>query len=61
MDVVQDAYSLRCSPQIHGPIYESVWELERALDGLCNKVQSKWVEGGANGCAIWGSGRSGRR
>ena len=44
MDVVQDAYSLRCSPQIHGPIYEAVWELQRALGSLCNKAQSKWVE-----------------
>lgn len=47
LDIVQDAYSLRCTPQVHGVVYELVQEVRQQLALSLNKPQGRFVvEGG---------------
>lgn len=42
--MAQDAYSLRCSPQAHGPIYDCLERLEEEALKVVNKPQMKYIQ-----------------
>lgn len=41
--MVQDAYSLRCSPQVYGVVYDCLYELEERLQLSLNKPQFRFI------------------
>ena len=41
--MVQDAYSLRCTPQVHGVVYDCMTQIENQLPKSLNKPQGKTV------------------
>jgi len=40
--MVQDAYSMRCSPQVYGVIYDCLVELEAIAEQSLNKMHFKY-------------------
>ena len=43
MEIIQDAYSLRCTPQVHGVSLECLNKMEAAFEGLVNRPQTRQV------------------
>lgn len=41
IDIVQDPYSLRCTPQVHGVVYDCLEEVRNSLPGLLNRPQTR--------------------
>ena len=40
---VQDPYSMRCTPHVHGVAYDSIYNLEKELGSLINRLHCKFL------------------